>query len=75
METFQLYTCCPEAECTGYRDAMAFFRTWGIEPSIDYDEIEESHFFGFVIPEEWTERKRRRFHRAFGAKVSYSRPE
>lgn len=47
----RLYTCCPNAGCTSYREALTFLNSFGVEPSINVDEI-GNHYFEFKLPEE-----------------------
>lgn len=69
----QLYTCCPEAGCTGFRDSLAFLHSFGIEPGMEIDE-EGHHYFEFTIPTGWTIDERRRFNTAIAERVGSERP-
>lgn len=46
----KLYTCCPKAECTTFKDALNFLHSYGIEPSILEDN--DGHYFEFNLPEQ-----------------------
>lgn len=67
--TSRIYTCCPEAGCTAYRDSLGFLRGFGIEPAIRFDEDCGAHYFEFTLPPSWSLRKRRRFNAAVAEQV------
>lgn len=65
----RLYTCCPEAGCSAFRDGLAFLHSFGIEPEIAIDD-EGNHYFGFSTPSYWELDERRRFNDSIAQKVS-----
>jgi len=69
----RLYTCCPDAGCTAFRDSLSFLHSFGIEPDIDVDE-DGHHYFEFTIPTTWSVDERRKFNKAVAGKVHSERP-
>jgi len=47
-KTFKFYTCCPKAGCSCNHDAIAFLKSWGIEPELGHDKI--GHFLKINVP-------------------------
>ena len=50
----RLYTCCPNTDCSGFRDALAFLHGWLIEPQLCADE-DGHHYLDFDLPDDWCE--------------------
>ena len=65
----RLYTCCPNAGCTAFREGLGFLHSFGIEPSMEVDD-DGHHFFQFSLPEGWSLGRRRRFNKALAEKVT-----
>lgn len=49
-ETIKIYVCCPNGECTAYKDALNFLKSYGIEPNIGCDET--GHYFEIIVPDD-----------------------
>ena len=68
----RLYTCCPNAGCTAFRDTLSFLHSFGIEPSMQVDE-DRHHYFEFTIPTTWSIDERRKFNGSLSDKVHSDR--
>lgn len=56
-------TCCPKDDCGCHQLTMQFLNSWGIEPSLGFDD--DGHYAEFSIPTRWSMRKRERFIKDF----------
>jgi hypothetical protein len=65
----RLYTCCPHAGCTAFREGLAFLHSYGIEPDLETDE-DGNHFFRFSLPNERSLDRRRRFNESIARKTT-----
>ena len=65
----RLYTCCPEAGCSGFRDSLSFLHAFGIEPSMEIDD-DGHHYFEFTIPMAWSIDAQQRFNSAIAERVA-----
>lgn len=48
----KLYTCCPVDGCGAHADALNFLKSFGVEPSLQYDDQEQAHFLEFSPPKD-----------------------
>jgi hypothetical protein len=66
----RIYVCCPESGCTSQRNAMNFFRSFGLEPTPGFDE-EKGHHYLEVQPDSLSRKKRKRFFAEIAKMITY----
>lgn len=69
--TLQIYTCCPEAGCSSYRDTLKFLKRFGLEAKIGLDD--DGHFFEVRLPK--NRQQRNRFLKALAKRTTKQPPE
>jgi len=58
----KLYACCMDQGCAGYKDALSFLQTWGLELSTGEDKT--GPYFDVSAPPYWLANRKRRFQEA-----------
>lgn len=46
----KVYTCCPHDDCGAHAGALAFLKSWGVVPTLGFDDDEGHHFLEFPVP-------------------------
>ena len=52
----RVYTCCPHDGCGAHAETVAFLKSWGVEPALDFDDDVGRHFLEFAVPA-WKQRR------------------
>jgi len=71
MKTQRIYTCCPDSECGQFQSVMRFLNSFGIEPSLGFND--GKHYIEFNPPR--NQKKNEIFQRRLKEEIPCKSPE